>query len=385
MALESDLARFLGSESAIIYSQGFSTISSVIPAFSKRGDIIIADNGVNFAIQKGISISRSTVRYYDHNDLDALEATLKSVIAQYKRKKPLTRRFIITEGIFENDGQISNLRRLIELKKKYKFRLILDEGLSFGTVGRTGRGITELFDVPASDVDMIIGSMANTLGAAGGFCAGSNEVIFHQRINGPAFVFSAALPAVLAVASSIAITKISRNQDHVLLRLKENTKTVRSVLDHVESLYIPSHPDSPVIHLQVHSKYLRHPDTPAKLIINSAGAGRAMTAASSGDPTHDLTHEEQLTLLEALVADALDSGVFLSVRKRLALTLSAHQQPSMSSLSKSDAALLALDRGAGSRPSVRVAVTAGLTRKEIERASNVVKASAIKVLGKRRL
>lgn len=150
MALETDIARFLGTEKAIIYAQGFSTISSVIPAFSKRGDIIVADKGVNFAIQKGIQISRSTTKYYDHNNLDSLEATLKSVVAQYKRKRPLTRRFIITEGIFENDGQISNLKRLVELKRKYKFRLILDESLSVGTMGRNGRGLTELCDVPVS-------------------------------------------------------------------------------------------------------------------------------------------------------------------------------------------------------------------------------------------
>lgn len=381
MALESDIARFLGSEAAIIYSQGFSTISSVIPAFSKRGDIIVADKGVNFAIQKGISISRSTVRYYDHNDLDALEATLKSVVSQYRRKKPLTRRFIITEGVFENDGQMSNLRRLIELKRKYKFRLILDEGLSFGTVGRTGRGMTELFDVPATDVDMIVGSMANTLGAAGGFCAGSNEVIFHQRINGPAFVYSAALPALLAVAASIAITKVSRNEDDVLSRLKENIKTLRSVLDHVECLYLPSSAESPVVHLQVRSKSARHPDTPA----SKAPTGSAVLSNgdNSGDPTHDLSHAEQLALLEAVVAEAFDAGVLLSIRKKLPLTLTP---PSGSAaLSKSDAALAALDRGLGARPSIRIAVTAGLTRKEMEKAGNIIKSSAIKILGKRRI
>src|SRR5437879_1562489 len=71
--LERDIADFLGTESSILYSQGFSTISSVIPAFCKRGDIIVADRAVNFAIQKGIQISRSTVRWYDHNDLRSLE------------------------------------------------------------------------------------------------------------------------------------------------------------------------------------------------------------------------------------------------------------------------------------------------------------------------
>jgi serine palmitoyltransferase len=166
--LERDIAEFLGTEASILYSQGFSTISSVIPAFCKRGDIIVADRSVNFAIQKGILISRSTVRWYDHNDLKSLEDTLISVEKERKKRKgPLTRRFIITEGIFERDGEMVDLPKLVgsyipiclvsyshyfglqvELKLKYKYRLILDESISFGTIGRTGRGLTELYNVP---------------------------------------------------------------------------------------------------------------------------------------------------------------------------------------------------------------------------------------------
>jgi serine palmitoyltransferase len=166
--LERDIAEFLGTEASILYSQGFSTISSVIPAFCKRGDIIVADRSVNFAIQKGILISRSTVRWFDHNDLKSLEDTLISVEKERKKRKgPLTRRFIITEGIFERDGEMVDLPKLVgsfiliclvscslnfglqvELKLKYKYRLILDESISFGTMGRTGRGLTELYNVP---------------------------------------------------------------------------------------------------------------------------------------------------------------------------------------------------------------------------------------------
>jgi serine palmitoyltransferase len=114
MELERDIADFLGTEATILYSQGFSTISSVIPAFCKRGDIVVADRGVNFAIQKGIQISRSTVRWYDHNDLKSLEEVLESVEKERKkRRQPLTRRFIITEGIFEKDGAMIDLPKLV--------------------------------------------------------------------------------------------------------------------------------------------------------------------------------------------------------------------------------------------------------------------------------
>lgn len=114
MDFERDVAEFLGTEAAILYSQGFSTISSVIPAFCKRGDIIVADRSVNFAIQKGIQISRSTVRWFDHNDLKSLEETLIGVEKERKKRKgPLTRRFIITEGIFERDGEMVDLPKLV--------------------------------------------------------------------------------------------------------------------------------------------------------------------------------------------------------------------------------------------------------------------------------
>ena len=114
MDLENDIADFLGAESAIIYSQGFSTISSVIPAFCKRGDVIVADRGVNFAIQKGIQISRSTVRWFDHNDVNNLEEVLIAVEKERKKRRgPLTRRFIVTEGIFQKDGAMVDLPKLV--------------------------------------------------------------------------------------------------------------------------------------------------------------------------------------------------------------------------------------------------------------------------------
>lgn len=114
LQLERDLASFLGTEAAIIYSQDFSTASSVIPAFAKRGDIIIADRGVNFVICKGLQLSRSTIRWFDHNDLRSLEEVLQGIDRETKRKGgPLRRRFIVTEGIFENDGAMLDLPRLV--------------------------------------------------------------------------------------------------------------------------------------------------------------------------------------------------------------------------------------------------------------------------------
>ncbi len=112
--LEQDIADFLGTEACIIYSQALSTITSVIPAFCKRGDIIVADRGVNFAIQKGLQISRCTIRWFDHNDMKSLEQVLQSTEKEWLKKKgPMTRRFIVTEGIFDHDGIMSDLPKLV--------------------------------------------------------------------------------------------------------------------------------------------------------------------------------------------------------------------------------------------------------------------------------
>ncbi len=111
MDLERNIADFLGTESSILYSHGFSTIPCMISAFAKRGDIIVADRGINFAIQKGLQISRSTVRWFDHNDLKSLEDVLLSV--EKERREPLTRRFIVTEGIFKKDGAMVDLPKLV--------------------------------------------------------------------------------------------------------------------------------------------------------------------------------------------------------------------------------------------------------------------------------
>ena len=116
MKTEADIAAHLGVRACIMYAQAFSTISSVIPAFSKRGDIIVADNAVNYAIRKGIQISRSTVRWYEHNDLADMQRVLERVVREQARK-PLTRRFIVTEGLFENVGDMVDLPKVVRVQE----------------------------------------------------------------------------------------------------------------------------------------------------------------------------------------------------------------------------------------------------------------------------
>ena len=353
-AFERDVSDFLDTESAIIYSQAFSSVSSVIPAFAKRGDIIVADRGVNFAIHKGLQLSRSTIRWYAHNDMKDLERVLASVDREIKRKGgKLTKRFIVTEGVFENDGMLVDLPTIQELKRKYKYRLILDESMSFGMVGKHGRGVTEYYGIPGSEVEILIGSMANSLGAGGGFCAGSQHVTAHQRINSAASVFSAALPAMHATVSSAAVA-IMQNEPHLLTALRANIHAFRTQLAKLEPspvfpptgspnpdgtspnaaaninkdalISIPSHPESGLIHI-----FLCNPPP---------------------------TLEEEEAMLQEIVDEALANGLLITRARRL--------------------------RGQevfDPEPSLKVCVSAMFTRKEMEKAGKVLRDAIVKVCG----
>jgi serine palmitoyltransferase len=242
---EADIAAHLGVPACIVYAQAFSTISSVIPAFSKRGDIIVADRAVNYSIRKGIQLSRSTVYWYEHNDMEDLERVLQTVVKANARK-PLTRRFIITEGLFENVGDAVDLPKLVQLKLRYKFRIILDETWSYGVLGPTGRGATEAQHVDPALVDMIIGSLAGPLCSGGGFCAGSTEVVEHQRISSTSYTYSAALPAILATQASETV-RLLHDSPELIINSKENIKAMRTQLDpRSEWVRCTSAPENPI-------------------------------------------------------------------------------------------------------------------------------------------
>lgn len=110
METEARIASFLGTEASIIYANAFSTITSVIPAFAKRGGVIVADKAVNYAIRKGLQICRSNIRWYEHNDMEDLERVLQRVT---KEPKMLTRRFIVTGGLFETIGDAVDLAKIV--------------------------------------------------------------------------------------------------------------------------------------------------------------------------------------------------------------------------------------------------------------------------------
>ncbi|KFD65418.1 hypothetical protein M514_08776, partial [Trichuris suis] len=183
LQLEDRLAKFMGTEEAALYSYGMCTVASAIPAYCKRGDVIFCDRGVHFAIQKGLQASRSRIEFFAHNDTADLERLLM-IQAEKDRLNPkkarVTRRFIIVEGIYLYYGDICPLPELLRLKWKYKVRIFIDESVSFGVLGRTGRGVVEYFNANIDEVDMISSSLEHANGSAGGFTCGRSFVIGHQ-------------------------------------------------------------------------------------------------------------------------------------------------------------------------------------------------------------
>ncbi|CAO3597831.1 unnamed protein product [Absidia cylindrospora] len=347
MQLEQNIARFLGTDEAIIYAQGFSTISSVIPAFSKRGDLLVVDEGINFAIQKGVQISRSNIRWFKHNDMNDLERVLNDIqVDTLRHKKRLTRRFIVTEALFANHGDVAPLPRLVELKKKFKYRLILDESQSIGVLGRRGAGATDHFGVDAKEVDMIVGSMATTLCSSGGFCAGSVEIVDHQRLSGSAYCFSASLPAMLTVSASEAINMLTQ-QPHLLRDLRERIQAFRHVLNHksldplididASSPLDPAMAVVPFFHIRIKPSFL------------------ATRAAANNNTS--ISREEEERALQDVVDECASQGVLVTRAKYV------NDQERVLP-----------------RPSIKIHITAGLTKKENDKAAGIVKSALTKVL-----
>jgi serine palmitoyltransferase len=142
----------------------------------------------------------------------------------------------------------------IELKSRYKFRLILDETWSYGVLGRCGRGVTEEQLVDPREVDMIVGSLAGPLCAGGGFCAGSHEIVEHQRLSAAAYTFSAALPAMLATTASETLNLLQESPE-LVVQLRESVRVLRAQLDpRSDWVVCTSAPVNPVLMLVLKSE-----------------------------------------------------------------------------------------------------------------------------------
>ena len=223
--LEDEISRFCRTEQAILYSDGASACTSAVAAFAKRGDVLVVDEGVYEPLATGVHLSRATVHWFQHNDMEDLERVLKELQATDRklgRKPGAQRRFIVVEGLYKNMGTIAPLDEIVALKHKYHYRLMLDESFSFGTLGETGRGSLEAHGKrPMYDSEITTIALENALGSIGGVTVGNEEVIDHQRLSGAGYCFSASSPPFTASAA-VASLKILEEQPDRVRTLQSN-------------------------------------------------------------------------------------------------------------------------------------------------------------------
>lgn len=260
--LEEDISSFMHTDNSIIYGQDFITSTSVLPAFVKRGDLCVVDSGVNLAIQKALVVSRCDISWYNHNDMEHLHSVLKELKPSLDKQKQIQRRFIVTEGIFDNTGELVNLPELVKLKNQYKYRVFLDETNSIGVLGNYGRGVTEHFGIDNKEIEIIVGSMAKSFGSSGGFCTGTKQMIHHQRLSSLAYVFSASLPPYSAKVTSTAIEEVLKleNGKSILVGQLQHliNYTFNNLLKGLKSssyIEIVNDSSSPTIHLALKNSY----------------------------------------------------------------------------------------------------------------------------------
>jgi len=196
--LEELVAEFLNTEDAMIFGMGWATNSTAIPSLVGKGCLILSDALNHNSIAAGCRASGAKTRVFKHNDSKDLENQIKFAIAdgQPRTHIPWKKILIIVEGIYSMEGQTCPLKEFVEIKKKYKCYLYVDEAHSIGGLGKSGRGICEHAGVDTKDVDILMGTFTKSFGAIGGYVAGTNHLVSHLRANCASQHFSAGLSPV---------------------------------------------------------------------------------------------------------------------------------------------------------------------------------------------
>jgi 8-amino-7-oxononanoate synthase len=234
-ALERKLARFFRKEAALVFSTGYQTNLGTISALVGRNDVAIIDKYDHASIIDGCRLSFGKVKKYRHNDMRDLERVLRESRDQGK--------FIIVDGVFSMEGDITDLPAIVREAKAHGARVMVDDAHGIGVLGQGGRGTAEHFGLE-QDVDLIMGTYSKSLAAIGGFIVGAADVINYVRHVGRSMIFSASLPPSLVATVSTALD-IIEEQPQLRERLWKNT---RKMLDGYKKLgYDTGHSETPII------------------------------------------------------------------------------------------------------------------------------------------
>lgn len=234
--LELAIARFLGTEDAIVYSSGYMANVATVGALVGPGDTVIGDVYNHASILDGYRLSGARVLTYAHNDLDDLERAL--------RQSCDGGRLVVTDAVFSMDGDIAPLPGIVDLCERFDAPLMVDEAHSLGVLGRTGRGITEHFGIAADRVAVKMGTLSKTVPSAGGYVAGSADLVFALKNNARGWMFSAAVTPANA-AAALAAVEVMTAAPGMAEQLRGRTGRYRDALH--RSGFDTLHSESPVV------------------------------------------------------------------------------------------------------------------------------------------
>ena len=191
--LEKKIADFFGTEDTILYAACFDANGGVFEPLLSTEDAIISDALNHASIIDGVRLCKAQRYRYENADMKDLETQLQSAQGQRFR-------LIVTDGVFSMDGNVTPLDKIVLLAEKYDAMIMVDESHSAGVVGKTGRGVTELFNLKGK-VEIITGTLGKAFGGAiGGFTTGKKEIIEMLRQRSRPYLFSNSIPPLVAAA-----------------------------------------------------------------------------------------------------------------------------------------------------------------------------------------
>ncbi len=188
--IEKKLARFVGSEDALIFPSCYQANNGIFSTLVNKNDIIIFDRYAHSSLIEGIKLTQAKARYFLHNDVADLENILK-------KNANYSNRYIVTESVFSIEGSIAPVDEIIPLCNKYDAKLIIDDSHGIGVLGKSGKGVLEHFNIKEFN-GVYTASLGKALANAGGIIASKNEVIDFLRFYTPHLIYSTAItPATL--------------------------------------------------------------------------------------------------------------------------------------------------------------------------------------------
>ena len=242
--LENELSDFVQKENTILLNFGYQGMHSAIDALVDRRDVIVYDEESHACILDGIRLHKlnGTTFKYLHNDIDSLKKNLER--AEKVIQKTNGSILVITEGVFGMAGDLGKLKEICELKKKFSFRLFVDDAHGIGTMGENGRGTGEHFGVQ-DEIDIYFGTFAKSFSSLGAFISSTKTVIDFLKYTTRSQIFAKSLPMPIVIGALKRLDMIRNNPElknnlwHITKLLQSGLKSQGFDLGKTESCVTP--------------------------------------------------------------------------------------------------------------------------------------------------